>query len=141
MTCNCPCYKYNGLCKNSLCVAETVNLLKEHIKFLKKSTRFKRPIKSNLVQPQKEATGKKGSSHNNPWRQSRGNKESSTSLDVSSNHPYSAIHHNDRPLVVRFLSQEPRAAECRQCKKEFPQRKLQLVNCVPFDIVLAHEEK
>lgn len=141
MTCNCPCYKYNGLCKNSLCVAETVNLLKEHIKFLKKSTRFKRPIKSNLVQPQKEATGKKGSSHNNPWRQSRGNKESSTSLDISSNHPYSAIHHNDRPLVVRFLSQEPRAAECRQCKKEFPQRKLQLVNCVPFDIVLAHEEK
>ena len=141
VTCTCPCYKYHGLCKHSLCVTEMVSLLKEHIEFLKKSTRFKRPIKSNLVQPQKEATGKKGSSHNNPWRQSRGNKESSTSLDLSSNHPYSAIHHNDRPLIVRFLSQEPRATECRQCKKEFPRRKLQLVKCLPFDIVLAHEEK
>ena len=93
---------------------------------------------------------------------------------VSSIHPYSAIHHNDRPLVVRFLSQEPKATECRQYRKEiwlyqlswkcklanvtsykadvssvspsserteFPRRKLQLVKCVPFDIVLAHEEK
>ena len=80
VACTCPCYKSRGLCKHSLCVAETVNLLKEHIEFLQKSTRFKRPIKSNLVQPQKEATGKKGSSHNNPWRQSRATKKAVPAL-------------------------------------------------------------
>ena len=48
-----------------------------------------------------------------------------------------AIHHNSRPLVVRFLSQEPKAIECRQCGTEFPRRKM----VIPFDIVLAHEEK
>ena len=138
VVCACPCFKYNGLCKHSLCVAETVNLLKEHIEFLKRSPRFHRPTKSSLVEPQKEAAGKKGSSHSNPWRPSRANnKESNSGPDVTPTHPYSAIHHNSRPLVVRFLSQEPKAIECRQCGTEFPRRKM----VIPFDIVLAHEEK
>ena len=57
VVCACPCFKYNGLCKHSLRVAETVNLLKEHIEFLKRSPRFHRPTKSSLVEPQKEAAG------------------------------------------------------------------------------------
>ena len=66
--CKCPCNKYNGLCKHSLCVAERANLLKEHIDFLLKSSCRHKPFKSNLVEPEKNAAGKKGNSHRNPWR-------------------------------------------------------------------------
>ena len=38
---------------------------------------------------------------------------------------------------MRFLSQEPKAIECRPCGTKFPRRKMM----IPFDIVLAHEEK
>ena len=53
VTCKCPCNKYNGLCKHSLCVAERANLLKEHVDFLLKSSCRNKPSKSNLVEPQK----------------------------------------------------------------------------------------
>ena len=56
---------------------------------------------------------------------------------ASNNHPYSVVHHDDKPLVVRFLSQAPKAIECRQCHTEFPRRKI----VIPLDIILSLEEK
>ena len=52
-------------------------------------------------------------------------------FEVSNNHPYSAVHHNDKPLVVRFLSQAPKAIECRQCQ----------VKCWYHLILLLHMRK
>lgn len=58
--CTCPCYKYNGLCKHSLCIAETVNHLNSHLI-------SKGPSKViYLVELQENAPGKKGNSHSNP---------------------------------------------------------------------------
>ena len=138
VACTCQCYKYNGLCKHSLCVAETANILKEHVQFVNKSSRRPKPSRSNLVEPQKNAAGKKGNSHGNPWRPRRANSnDSNNGPQVGSTHPYSAIHHNNRPFVVSFLMQQPKAIECKQCRTEFPRRK----TVIPFDIVLSHEEK
>ena len=39
--------------------------------------------------------------------------------------------------MVGFLTDDPKAKECRQCGVEFPQ--YQLIR--PFDIVLSHKEK
>ena len=139
VTCKCPCNKYNGLCKHSLCVAERANLLKEHVDFLLKSSCRNKPSKSNLVEPHKNAAGKKGSSHRNPWRPGREKSgDSANSQQGTSSHgPYSAIHHNDKPLIVCFLSDQAKATECRQCRIEFPRRK----KVIPYDIVLSHEER
>ena len=37
VNCSCPCYKFNNLCKHSICVAEIAGKLKEHLDYLKKS--------------------------------------------------------------------------------------------------------
>ena len=34
VTCNCQCFKYNSLCKHSLCVAQTVDKLKQHVDYV-----------------------------------------------------------------------------------------------------------
>ena len=98
--------------------------MKEHLKFIAKSPRRSKPSKSGLLEPPKEAQGKKGGAHKNPWRPNRKS-------------PYSEIHHNNNPLVVCFLEDQKKAKECRQCRVEFPRRQM----IAPFDIVLSHEEK
>ena len=51
--------------------------------------------------------------------------------------PFTEIHHNNKPLVLCFLEDNPKAKECRQCHIEFPRRK----KIIPYDVVLSHEEK
>ena len=135
VSCSCPCYKYNNLCKHSICVAETVGVLKEHLDFLKKSPRRKAPLKGDLLEPAKAAQGKKGGSHRNPWRPSR--QATVETPQTTSGRPFTEVHHNNRPFVVCFLDDVPKAQECRQCRIEFPRRQ----KITPFDIVLSHEEK
>lgn len=121
VTCTCPCYKYNGLCKHSLCVAQTTGILKGHIDHFIKSPRRLKPSKSALTVPEKPAAGKEGSCHNYAWRPSRGKRSSDGCPQPGAVHrPYSDVHHNDRPLIVCFLPEEPKAKECRQCRTEFP---------------------
>ena len=36
VNCSCPCYKFNNLCKHSICVSEIAGILKEHLEYLKK---------------------------------------------------------------------------------------------------------
>ena len=57
--------------------------------------------------------------------------------EASNNHPYSVVHHDDKPLVVRFLSQAPKAIECRQCHTEFSRRK----TVIPLDIILLRKNR
>lgn len=136
ISCTCPCYKYNNLCKHSLCVAEKAGILKEHLNFLQKSSKRKAPSKSALVEPSKEAQGKKGGSHKNPWRPSRAKSTQVTSQSASER-PFTEIHHNNNSFILRFLDDVPQANECRQCRVEFPRRK----KIIPFDVILSHEEK
>ena len=136
ISCTCPCYKYNNLCKHSLCVAEKAGILKEHLNFLQKSSKRKAPSKSALVEPSKEAQGKKGGSHKNPWRPSRAKSTQVTSQSAGER-PFTEIHHNNNSFILRFLDDVPQANECRQCRVEFPRRK----KIIPFDVILSHEEK
>ena len=48
-------------------------------------------------------------------------------------------HHSDKPFVVTFIDDSPKAQEleCRTCKTGFIRR----TKILPFDIVLAHEER
>lgn len=132
VTCACSCYKFNKLCKHSLSVAEKTGMIKEHLDFLRKTSRRKAPSKSALIEPSKDAQGKKGGSHRNPWRPSR-----AKSRDDTNQRPFTEIHHNNKPLVLCFLEDNPKAKECRQCHIEFPRRK----KIIPYDVVLSHEEK
>ena len=58
-TCTCQCYKCNSIYKHSLCVSEIEGILKEHLDYLSKLPRSSLPPKSNLVEPAKDAQGKK----------------------------------------------------------------------------------
>ena len=137
VSCTCPSYKYNALCKHGLCVANKEGILKEHIDFLLKSPRRAKPVKSGLVEPEKNAAGKKGGAHKNRWRPSVQNSSGTPPARAAQGRPFTEIHHNNEPLVVCFLSEEPRAAECKQCGTAFPRRVL----VAPYDIMLLHSEK
>ena len=132
VNCSCQCYKYNNPCKHSICVAEIAGILKEHLQHLKKSPRRRAPSKSGLVEPQKDAHGKKGGSHKNPYRPTR-----QVSQEASPARPFTEIHHNNKPFILCFLDATPDAKECRQCRIEFPRRQ----QITPFDIALSHQEK
>ncbi|KAJ7389572.1 hypothetical protein OS493_030624, partial [Desmophyllum pertusum] len=54
-SCTCPCYRYNSICKHSLCVSEIEGILKEHLDYIAKSPRCSLPSKSGLVEPAKDA--------------------------------------------------------------------------------------
>lgn len=102
---------------------------------LKKSPRRRVPSKSGLVEPAKEAHGKKGGSNKNPWRPIR--RAAQATSQTSTDRPFAQIHHNNNPFVLCFLDDVPNAKECRQCQIEFPRRQ----KITPFDIVLSHVEK
>ena len=55
VNCSCQCYKYNNLCKHSICIAEIAGILKGHLQHLKKSPRRHAPSKSGLVDQPKDA--------------------------------------------------------------------------------------
>ncbi|KAK3712178.1 hypothetical protein QZH41_005805 [Actinostola sp. cb2023] len=128
-SCTCPCFKFNSICKYSLCVSEYAGILKEHLKYLAKSSRPSKPTRSGLVEPPKNAQGKKGGTHKNQWRPSRG--------VATKNAQFTEIHHNNIPLMVAFIEDHKKAKDCRQCRVEFPRK----TKIAPFDIVLSHKEK
>ena len=136
VTCACSCYKFNNLCKHSLCVAEKAGILKEHVDFLRRACNRKAPSKSALVEPAKDAQGKKGGRHKNPWRPSRTTSTQGTTQSANGR-PFTEIHHNNKSLILCFLDDDPKVKECRQCKIEFPRRQ----KIIPYDVVLSHEEK
>ena len=122
-TCTCQCFKYSSICKHSLCVYEIEGILKEHLDYFSRLPRSSLLSKGNLVKPTKDAQGKKGGAHRNPWRPSRGG--------TAQKHPFTKIHHNNQPFVVGFLDDQRNAKECRYRRVEFPRRQ----QIVPFDII------
>ena len=59
VTCNCQSFKYNSLCKYSLCVAQTVERLKEHVDYAVVRLSTSKKSRTGLVVPPKSAVGKK----------------------------------------------------------------------------------
>ena len=60
VTCNCQSFKYNSLCKHSLCVAQTVDRLKHHVDYVVVRLSTSKKSRTGLVVPAKSAVGKKG---------------------------------------------------------------------------------
>ena len=60
---NVPFFKYNSICKHSLRVSEIEGILKKHLDYLSRLSWNSLPSKSNLVEPTKDAQGKKGGVH------------------------------------------------------------------------------
>ena len=133
VTCNCQSFKYNSLCKHSLCVAQTVDGLKQHVDYVVVRLSTSKKSRTGLVVPAKSAVGKKGGTHKNARRPQK----SESNDSASAVQPFTKIHHNNQPLKVCFLSDEVKAISCKQCGKEFPRQK----TVIPFDIVLSHKEK
>lgn len=136
VTCVCNSYKYDSVCKHSIAVSIKENMVESHLQGIKQGTRKSR---AGLVQPVNDnCAGKKGHKTKHPWRASRSastSKEQTTTLAPEGFTP--AVHHNDKPFVITFLDEAPKAEECRKCKTGFIRR----TKIIPFDIVLAHEER
>ena len=138
--CDCPGFKYQTICKHSLCVSLQNDITTMQLNFVsKKKTKKQR---SKLLNPSRETAGKKGGKHKNPWRPRQhstptAETHGAVEIDGIPDRPFSDIHHNNLPFVVCFLTDEPKAKECRQCGVEFP--RYQLIR--PFDIVISHKEK
>lgn len=60
VTCNCQSFKYNSLCKHSLCVAQTVDRLKQYVDYVVFRLSTSKKSRTSLVVPAKSAVGKKG---------------------------------------------------------------------------------
>ena len=125
VTCNCQSFKYNSLCKHSLCVAQIVDILKKHVDYVAVRLGTSKKSRTYLVVPVKSAAGKKGATHKNARRPPRSESNNSASGLVK---PFAKIHHNNRPLKVCFLSVEVKAISCKQCGKEFSSTE----NCHPI---------
>ena len=132
VNCECNSFKCQGLCKHSICVAETCNILKKHLERIVKNRRKLRTPQ----QPPKETAGKKGGHHRNQWRP-RSNLPAGSGVCQVPIQPFTEVHHNNHKMVVHFTKDEPNAIECRQCGNEFPRR----IVLSPFDIVLSHKER
>ena len=122
--CSCPYFKYNTLCKQSLWVAQTVDILKKHVDYVVVKLSTTKNSRSGLVVPAKKAAGKKGGTHKNAWHPQRQESSHFSSVPVKL---FSQIHHYNRPIKVCFLSDEAKAIACRQCGKVSLQ-----ANCDPI---------
>ena len=103
-SCTCQCFKHNKICKHSLCVAEVSGILSQHLEYLRKTKGRSNPSRSELVEPTKQAQGEKGGCHKNPWRPPRALLADENKVQSERPcHPYSEIHHNNKPLIVCFF--------------------------------------
>ena len=126
-TCTCQCYRFNNICKHSLCVSEIEGILKGTLGLSFKVATVLTSVKKQSCRAGQGRT--RGGAHKNSWRPRRG--------CSGQKHPFTEIHHNNQPFVVGFLDDQPNAKECRHFRAEFPRRQ----QIVPFDIILSHQEK
>lgn len=136
ISCGCPSYKYNGVCKHSLCVAEKLNKLSHHLRYMAQKAGKGKATKSSLLEPVKEGAGKKGEKARNNWRGSR-QADSATCTSSVVETPFTKIHHNNCPLVLCFLQDHPKAVDWKQCMFEFQRRPIIIL----LDIVVEHKER
>ena len=136
VSCNCPSYKFDNICKHSIAVAQLKGFLEKHLNHVAKKS-GPRCTKAALAEANvdKQRAGKKGGRNKTRYRPS---KQQTTPTEVQkqrSHDLYTHIHHNDNPFVVRLLPEE--AKKCKTCSVHFSHRQRH----VPFDLVLEHKER
>ena len=121
MSCRCPSFKFNCLCKHSIAVADKVGILEQHIQFISKPSVKKGPH-SALAEANVsiEVAEKKGGKNKYPYwplqsEQEVADKASGQDLSQSSTrYTYNEIHHNENPFVLGILPKK-----CKQCGTDF----------------------
>ena len=142
VSCRCPSFKFDSVCKHSIAVAEKVGILEQHIQFIFKPSTKAGP-RSALAEANvnKEVAGKKGGKNKYPYRPSRSQQEVADKasgqglFQSSTTYTYNEIHHNDNPFVLRILPKN--AKTCKQCKTDFCHR----LRIIPNDLVFEHQER
>ena len=119
VSCCCPSFKFDIVCKHSIAVADKVGILEQHIQFISKSSAKKGP-RSALEEAvvNKEVAEKKGGKNKYPYRPSRSQQEVHWQglSQSSTSYTYEKIHHSDNPFVLHTL---PKNAKCKQCGMDF----------------------
>ena len=118
VSCNCPSYKFDSICKHSIAVAQLKGFLEKHLNHVTKKSGPKF-TKAALAEANvdKQRAGKKGGRNKTKYRPS---KQQTTPAEVEkprSQGLYTHIHHNDNPFVVRLLPEE--AKKCKTCNVDF----------------------
>ena len=144
VSCRCPSFKFDSVCKHSIAVADKVGILEQHIQFISKPSAKKSP-RSALVEANvnKEVAGKKGGKNKYPYpyqpsrsQQEVANIASGQGLSQSSTgYTYKEIHHNDNPFVLCILPKN--AKKCKQCGTDFCHR----LRIIPNDLVFEHQAR
>ncbi|KAJ7354915.1 hypothetical protein OS493_029024 [Desmophyllum pertusum] len=146
VSCGCPSFKADRVCKHSVAVAEKNGLLREHLQFICKGSARKGASHTPLAEAyvNKGVAGKKGSTNKHHYRPSQStsgamgptnNSEVKSTNSQSENRVYSEIHHNDNPFILRILTKE--ANICKGCGNNFCHRQ----RIVPNDLVFEHKER
>ena len=133
MSCQCPRFKADSVCKHSIAVAEKVGIIKEHLQYVFKGAGQRKGSRTALAEAymDKGVAGKKGSTNKNHYRPTTSN----VATSQLESRPYTEIHHNDHPVVLLLLPGE--AKVCKGCSNNFCHRK----RIVPHDMVLEHKER
>ena len=142
VTCRCPNFKSDKVCKHSIAVAEKVGMLHMHLKFIQKGSSDSAGSRTALAEgyTDKAVAGKKGSVNKCRYRPSPSPGQHQQSNRQRPSNPnaqrlYTELHHNDTTFVLLLLPKE--AQMCKQCKQDFCHRQ----RIVPFDLVFAHKER
>ena len=146
VSCTCPSFKSDSVCRHSVTVAEKNGLLHEHLQFTCKGAARKGASRTPLAEAidNKAVAGKKGSTKKFHYRHSQSsigatgstnNNEIKSTNSQSGNRTYTEIHHNDNPFNVRILPLE--AKIYKGCGNNFCHRQ----RIMPYDLALEHKEK
>ena len=133
--CVCGRYQHDLICKHSLAVAALQGLLPKHLLFMEGKSGWRLPRHTALAEHNvdKNTAGKKNKYNYRPARGRQG--ASDRQEPATPTQPFTAIHHNDNPFVLRFFPHEG-ARRCKACDTDFCYRK----RVIPFDLVFEHKE-
>ena len=130
VSCTCGLYKHDNICKHSIAVAHTENIMEKHLKFLVKVG--KKPKKSPIAEDavNRKTAGKKGGKNKFPYRPATVH-----SAQSEPKQPYTAIYHNDNVFTCKPLHEQ--ADFCRSCNISFCHRQ----RILPYNLIFEHKEK
>ena len=142
VSCRCPSFKSDQVCRHAVAVAEKSGILRQHLGHICKDQGQKGQSRTALAEAfvNKSVAGKKGSTNKFHYRPHNANctTENAMQSQVSSGnttHVYSEIYHNDNPFVLCMLP--PEAKTCKGCKHDFCHRQ----KIIPYDLVFEHKER
>ena len=137
VACICGRYHHDLICKHSLAVAALQGLLPRHLRFTESKSRRRVPGHTSLAEHNvdKNTAGKKGSKNKYNYRPARGKQGAGGQHETTTAQPFTAIHHNDNPFVLKFLHES--AKRCKACDTDVCHKK----EVISFDLVFEHKER